>query len=401
MARAAKWPSAALLALLLALMLAGCAGPSKPPVPGDSMRQWDSASEPWLIRTTGCGFCGPAPGHAVHELTAYDQGGGVIAVRYARAETGFNGTVHASAANASLDAYLPALQRLFDSVSAYAVEDGADIVVHEVHVGRLAAADEANVDQFLETALRSAMPPGPPDFTGCADCAAVTLDAVSGDRQLSVVLNLAQGHERDAWRRIDDQMLTLARWVRGEMDDPRAGTGGPTPAATPEAALAEAWLMRSTGCGFCSGDPSHAEFSIVVVDYGGAIVRIDYARDDQFTVADGVQTDAAALESFFTRVEAYGADPSVRVHAVAYEAMIPAEFDRIRTDLEATLQQVRDPGSPDGSGCADCSSVNIEVHRAGEVEWRVRLLGNTEKGDPWLTVDRSLRALDAWLQDRT
>ncbi len=393
-------------ALFACLALAGCVGPSSPPVPGDSERAWDATAEPWLVRTTGCGLCGPATGQPVHELMAYDQGGGVLIARYARAESGTGAAV----ADPALAGYQSTLSALFGAVSAYAVEDGRGVVVHEVQVARLSAADESSVDRFLEMALRNAIEPGPPDFTGCADCPAVTLDALSGQRRLSVVLNMVQGHEDDAWRRIDDQFLTLSRWVHGELDDPRAGTGGPAPAESAQEAVATPWLVRSTGCGHCSGDPDTAEFDLLLVDYGGAMVAVSYGRDTSFSVVPGVDVDESALRGLFQRVEAYGegapasdgsgSGPGVRVHEVRFGAMPAVEFDRIRSDLEATIASAADPGPPDTSDCVDCAAVHIETYDGDVLEWRVQLLGNTNKGDPWLAIDRSLRGLGDWLADR-
>ncbi len=387
------------VAALLALILVGCVGPAEPPTPAGDPGEWNPDAEAWLVRTTGCGFCGPATGQPVHEMIAYDQAGGILWARYARAESGTQTAV----ANATLAEYQPTLARLFGSVAAYAVEDGQGVVVHEVAVGRLSKSDEQVVDAYLETALRNTVAPGPPDFTGCADCPAVTLDALSGANRVSVVLNMVQDHQGDAWRRIDDQLLTLSQWVQGTVKDPRAGTGGPVPADTVEEALSEAWIVRSTGCGLCSGDPETPEFELVLVEYGGGVVNIAYARDASFTVARGVKADAGALRALFERVDAYGkeGERGVRVHSVDFAVLGAAEFDRIRTDLEATLATVQDPGPTDSTDCADCAAVHLDIFDESTMQWQVRLLGNTAKGDPWLAVDRSLSGLGTWLAERS
>lgn len=160
----------------------------------------------------------------------------------------------------------------------------------------------------------------------------------------------------------------------------------------PTAAL---WLVTSTGCGFCSGDPTVPEFEGVAYWRDGKALLFEYARGTGDARVEyheeSLTAFAPALEDLFTQANVYGvrADESVRIHIVASATMKDAP--RLNGVFSDALADATEP-KPRESDCQDCSATIMQSFGPPRAD-RIEMSPQWDVGDGWQRVQDQLEGI--------
>lgn len=198
--------------LLVALLLAGCAGTTTPREPAGGHASWqDVADAPWIVLSDGCGACSGDPDLAEHRALVLYPGGQLLAIRYG---TGPDENRSGLQMAAGLERWRAVVEPVHES-PLYGKRDGWLLLVHDVATDRIAGADRDRIHRVLESNLRYALDPGEPDFSDSADYGGVkvqVLPRTHGERAWDVHLDPFD-HEEDAWGNIVTQIRKVQQWM--------------------------------------------------------------------------------------------------------------------------------------------------------------------------------------------
>ncbi len=162
------------------------------------------------------------------------------------------------------------------------------------------------------------------------------------------------------------------------------------------------WLVRSTGCGFCSGDPDVAEFEGVLYYRGGQAASFTYALgragDPAVTAVPAAEPWIPLFEEVLDQASLYAQSGSrgIRLHAVTTGTLSDDAERDVRRGLLDALRDARDPVEKDGAECADCAHVVLQSF-GDPVAARIEDRYNNDIGDGWRRVDAQMVAIRDWL----
>lgn len=181
----------------LLIFLAGCLGATTPKEPSGEQLPWTDASEPWIVLSDGCGFCGPSPQSVQSALVLY-KSGEVMQFRYGVSPGVGVTTVHEN------------FTGILEEVAAFATlfaEENNTITATNITTANL-GDDKAKIHRVLETGLTFARDPGEPDFSNTADAAPRYFTSPEWDVQLF------GSYEGTAWQDILDQLNLVNAWIQ-------------------------------------------------------------------------------------------------------------------------------------------------------------------------------------------
>lgn len=186
-------------------------------------------------------------------------------------------------------------------------------------------------------------------------------------------------------------------------DDPVEPRGDHQPWSS---TTADPWIVKTTGCGFCSGDANVTEHRTLVVFESGHVLWFAFGSGhggEHVTAADGLATHVPVVE----RVQALSdsgrlVDRHVKIHEVATGRLVDDEWSVVQDYFDAAIREVEDPGEPNWD-CVDCSGPHVELfgpkflsatlHDSEHPDY-----GNMEDGDPWDRILDQLALVDEWVR---
>lgn len=169
---------------------------------------------------------------------------------------------------------------------------------------------------------------------------------------------------------------------------------------------ADPWIIRTTGCGFCSGDANVSEHGALVVYESGHVLWFGFGSgggEEKVTAVDGLAEYVPTVE-VVQAVSDSGrlAERHVKIHQIATSQLVGDDWVAIQDYLDTAIQEAEDPGEPNWD-CVDCSGPHVELfglkslsatlHNSEHPDY-----GNMEDGDPWDRILEQLAVMEAWIE---
>ncbi len=164
---------------------------------------------------------------------------------------------------------------------------------------------------------------------------------------------------------------------------------------------ASLWIVSSTGCGFCIGDPEIAEFDGVLYYRDGRVAAFTYARgtgDGAVTATPEAAPWVPMFEDLVRQTRLYGQTPTsgIRIHSVTTGTL--SDEAKLESDnlLDASLSVARTPEDRDDDECADCAHRVVESF-GKPLAMRIEARSNNDVGYGWREVITHTSAIQDWL----
>lgn len=186
-------------------------------------------------------------------------------------------------------------------------------------------------------------------------------------------------------------------------DGPIQLTGDHRPWTTTQA---DPWIIQTSGCGFCSGDPNVSEHASLVLFDGGHVLWFRFGSgggEERVSAVAGLAEYVPVVERVQDASDSGRlADRHVKIHEVATSRLVGDEWTAAEDHLDAAVQEAEDPGEPNWD-CADCSGPHVEILGAAGLSATLHTsehpdFGNMEEGDPWDRILDQVALVEAWVQ---